>query len=441
MVLSTLVIVVLLLGLNALYVAAEFAALGTRKSRLQQLAEDGNATAAWLLTVLQDAERLDRYIAACQVGITLSSLVLGAYGQAAIAGGLAPLLAEHGWVGEVAAESTAAVVVLVVLTAVQMVLGELVPKSIALQHPTRTALLTVAPMRWSLRLLSWFIAVLNGSSNVILRLFGVRIGGHRHIHSPDEIELLIAESRDGGLLEPDEHRRLQRALRLGMRPVSQLMVPRPRMTALDVATPPDEVVRLAAESPYTRLPVYKGDKDTIVGILHIEDLARHLARHDALPPLEQLLRPAAIVPETATGERLMRLLRERRCHQAIAVDEFGGVSGLVTLDDVLAEVLGEVADELKEADERPMRLPDGRVRVPGTLRLDEVEPWIGASWDGVSETVAGHVTEVLGRLPAEGEAVTVEGLEVVVARVEGQALVTLIIRPAPAVPAEGEPDA
>lgn len=440
MLLSVLIIVTLLIALNALYVAAEFAALGTRRTKVQQLAEDGNPTAAYLHAVLSDAERLDSYIAACQVGITLSSLVLGAYGQAVLAKGLAPLLAGLGWVGDVAAESTAAAVVLISLTALQMVLGELVPKSIALQYPTQTALSTARPMRLSLRLLSWFIVVLNGSSNAILRLFGVRIGGHRHIHSPEEIELLIAESRDGGLLEPDEHRRLHRALRLGARPVSQLMVPRLRMDAIDVESPPDEVLRRVIESPYTRLPVYRGNRDTVIGVIHTEDLARHMARYGDPPSVERLVRPVAIIPETATGERLLRLLRERRCHQAIVVNEFGGVEGLVTLDDVLEELLGEVQDELKDAEDQPEHMEDGRVRLPGAMRLDDAEPWIGLLWHGRAETIAGHVIEVLGRLPDEGEQVTVEGVEVEILRVEGVAVTSLAVRPrAPEPPAD--PDA
>jgi CBS domain containing-hemolysin-like protein len=197
MVLASAIIAFLIL-LTALYVAAEFAAVGARRSRLRRLAEDGNPLAARILPVVEDSHELDRYIAASQVGITLSSLILGAYGQAALAPRLAPLLERFGRLDPLNSQSTAAGIVLLVLTTLAMILGELVPKSLALQYPTRTALATVMPMQWSLRLFSWSIKFLNGSGIAILKLFGVPSTSHRHVHSPEEIALLIAESRDGG---------------------------------------------------------------------------------------------------------------------------------------------------------------------------------------------------------------------------------------------------
>jgi len=200
--------IAVLIAANALYVAAEFAAVGVRRSRIRQLADEGNRFARMLAPALSDASTLDRYVAACQIGITLSSLVLGAYGQAALAPPFAELLGSWGQFHPAVAESAAAVVVLIGLTVLQVVLGELVPKSLALQYSTSTALYTVLPMRWSLALFAWFIAILNGSGLAILRMLGVPYGSHRHVHSPEEIDLLIAESRDGGLLEEDEHQRL-----------------------------------------------------------------------------------------------------------------------------------------------------------------------------------------------------------------------------------------
>ena len=237
-------VILLLILLTALYVAAEFAAVGARRSRLRRLAEDGNALAARILPVVDDAHELDRYIAVSQIGITLSSLILGAYGQAAIAPRVAPLLVSVFGLEADTAESTAAVIVLLTLTILAMIVGELVPKSLALQNPTRAALMTVLPMQWSQRLFSWTIDALNGSGAILLRLLRVPSTGHRHVHSPEEIELLIAESRDGGLLEPEEQVRLHRALRLGLRTASQLMVPRGRLSAIDVA---DAARRRAAQ--------------------------------------------------------------------------------------------------------------------------------------------------------------------------------------------------
>ena len=274
MVLAAILVIAALLLVNALYVAAEFAAVSVRRSRLHQLAEDGNPFAAWLLPIVESPAALDRYIAACQIGITISSLVLGAYAQATLAVWLAPYLAALGGLQEVVAESTSTIVVLLALTVAQVVFAELVPKSVALQYPTQTSLYTLIPMVASQWVYRPFIKWLNGSGLLILRLLGAPHQTHRHIHSPDEIELLIAESRDGGLLEPDEHRRLQRALRLNLRQARQLMVPRKRISAISIDTPLNEVVSVVAQSPYSRLPVYRGSLDNIVGILRTKDLVR-----------------------------------------------------------------------------------------------------------------------------------------------------------------------
>jgi CBS domain containing-hemolysin-like protein len=209
-------IITLLILLTALFVAAEFAVVGARRSRLRRLAEDGNALAARVLPIVEDPHALDRYIAASQVGITLSSLILGAYAQASIAPRVAPFIQAVGGLEAETAQSTSAIIVLLLLTTLAMIIGELVPKSLALQDPTRTAMWTVIPMQWSQRAFAWSIDFLNGSGNLLLKLMRVKNTGHRHVHSPEEIELLIAESRDGGLLEPQEQVRLHQALRLGL---------------------------------------------------------------------------------------------------------------------------------------------------------------------------------------------------------------------------------
>ncbi|MDQ3698126.1 MAG: hemolysin family protein, partial [Gemmatimonadota bacterium] len=385
-------IITLLILVNALYVAAEFAAVSVSRSRVQQRAEQGNALARQLMPVLENAAALDRYIAACQIGITLSSLVLGAYGQATLATALVPVFQGLGGMQEVAAQTTAAIVVLVGLTVFQMILGELVPKSLALQYPTAIALWTVVPMRWSLWLLSWFIALLNGSGIALLRLFGVREIGHRHIHSPDEIELLIAESREGGLLEPDEHRRLRKALQLGIRRVSEIMVPRTRIQALDVRVPAHEVLRVVTESPYTRLPIYEGTIDRIVGVVHVQDVAVRAGRADGGRfSLRDIARPVMLIPESMTAEQLLTRFREERRQIAVVADEFGGTAGLITVDDVLEEVMGDVADEFKTSEIEVEVLGDGRVRLSGDLRLEEAASLIGIDWDGEAATVGGWV--------------------------------------------------
>lgn len=359
-------VVALLIAVNALYVAAEFAAVGTRRSRIRMLAQEGDRRASWVLPIVEDSARLDRYVAACQIGITFSSLVLGAFGQATLARDLAPALERLGGWNALAAQGVAALVVLLALTALQVVLGELLPKSLALQYPTRALVLTVGAMRLSLRLFAPFIWLLNGSGVLLLRLLRSPQVSHRHIHSPEEIDLLIVESRDGGLLEPDEQRRLHQALRLSMHPVSSVMVPASRVAAIDADQPFERIVTEVAESPYSRLPVYRGDRDTIVGVLQTKHVALAVARGEVeRVDLDELLRPAVRVSPSTTADRVLTVLRENRSQLAIVTDDEGRMVGLVTLEDVLEEVFGELGDEFKggEAARAPRRrrLPALRV--------------------------------------------------------------------------------
>ncbi len=438
MTLGVVAVIIGLLAVNAFYVAAEFGAVSARRSRIRELAEAGNRLAAGLLPAVEDSRRLDRYISACQLGITLSSLGLGAYGQATLARSLRAGLGTWGGLGQGAAESVAATVVLLGLSALQVVLAELVPKALALQYPTQAALYTVLPMRWSLALFSGLIAVLNAGSLLLLRSFGVQPVGQRHIHSPEEIDLLIAESRTGGLLDAEEEQRLHRAIRLSARPVHQLMVPRPYIEGIALDSPPEQVLSTLARSPYTRLPVYEGSIDNVVGMLHLKDvLEAHLTRGPRFS-LRNLLRPLPAVPEMATADRLLGLFRSRRTHQAIVTDEYGGVAGLVTLEDVLAEVIGEVPDEMKRQQPRPTRLPDGRVRLAGLMRPEDAEPWVGRLWTGEADTIGGLVTEALGRLPAAGDRLELAGVPVEVETVRRHAVVSLLATPLPP-PAEEEP--
>lgn len=359
-------IIALLIAVNALFVAAEFAAVGTRRSRIRMLAQDGDARAAWVLPIVEDPARLDRYVAACQIGITFSSLVLGAFGQATLARDLAPALESLGGWSELAAQGVAALIVLLALTALQVILGELLPKSLALQFPTRALVLTVGPMRASLRLFAPFIWLLNGSGILLLRLLRAPQVSHRHIHSPDEIDLLIVESRDGGLLEPDEQRRLHQALRLSMYPVSAVMVPAAQVAAIDADQPFTRIVAEVAESPFSRLPVYRGDRDNVVGVLQTKHVALAVAKGEAgRVDLEDLLRPVVRVAESTTADKALTVLREGRTQLAVVTDAEGRMVGLVTLEDVLEEVFGEVGDEFKGSTDarapRRRRLPALRV--------------------------------------------------------------------------------
>ena len=425
--LAAIFVVAALIFVNAVYVAAEFAAVSARRSRIRQLAEEGNRLAGWLMPVLEQPSLLDRYIAACQIGITVSGLVLGAYAEASIASSLAPLVARAG-LQPGTAETTSTAIVLLLLTSAQVIFAELVPKALALQYPTQSALYAVIPMAPSMWLYRPVITWLNGAGLVLRRLLGAPPKAHRHIHSPEEIELLIAESRDGGLLEPDEHRRLRRALRLNLRQAKQLMVPRPEISAIAITTPLPEVIRIVAQSPYSRLPVFRDSIDNIVGMLHTKDLVRWLVSDQPSGSLETVIRPIASVHESVTVDRVLRHLRERRTHQALVVDEFGGTSGLITLEDVLSELLGDVGDEFKAGEPVAETLADGRVRLPGQMPVEDAATFLGTKWDTEAATVNGFVTEALGHLPTPRERVVIGDFEFEVEDVRRRALVTTVAR-------------
>jgi CBS domain containing-hemolysin-like protein len=252
--------------------------------------------------------------------------------------------------------------------------------------------------------------------------------GHRHIHSPEEIELLIAESRDGGLLEPDEHRRLQRALRLNLRQAKQLMVPRTKIEALNIDTPLNEVITLVAQSPYSRLPVYRDSLDNVVGIVHTKDLVRWLVSDGSNGSLTSLIRPIASVHESVTADRILRQLRERRSHQALVVDEFGGTAGLLTLEDVLAELVGDVGDEFKPADPVAEELADGSTRLPGGMAIDDAATALRTTLESDAASGGGLVTEALGHLPLAGESVRIGDFEFEVERVAERAVESVLVR-------------
>ena len=428
------IVILLLVSITAFYVAAEFAAVSVRTSRIEQASEDGSRLARRLLPHLVDARSLDRYIAACQIGITITSLVVGAYAQAALAPRLTPLFQRLGSLDEAAAQSTAAVAILIALTVFSMVLGELVPKSLALQAPTKVALWTVIPMQWSLRLMSWFIDWLNGAGTALLRLMRMPQSGHRHVHSAEEIAFLVAESGKVGLLKPNEQVRLRHALQLGDRPVRELMVPRTSIVALDVETPMPEVIRISVEAPYTRFPVYEESIDQVVGVVHVRDVARVSARAEGETTLRDIMRPVLVAPASMRIDRVLVRLKEERRTMAILVDEFGGTAGLITVDNILDDLIGDIGDEFRPPSPGAERLMDGRVRLPGSLSVDAAAAWTRVRWEHTAATVGGVVTAAFGRIPKPRETITIEGVVIEVETV-GRMSVTSVI----ATPVSGRP--
>ena len=369
-------VVILMVSVNGLVVAAEFATVGVRQSRIAQMAEDGNPQAKRLLPIITDARNLDRYIAACQIGITLSSLILGAFGQATFGQDAAAFLVARG-VGPGAAQTASVIGTLSFLTTLQVVFGELIPKSLALQFPTETSLGLYWPMRVSLALFDWSIRFLNGSGLLVLRLLGLPpADGHRHIHSPDEIGMLLAESRDGGLLDQEEHHRLSRALQLGRRTAEQLMVPRRFVQAVDIDIGPAAVLDLAMNSPHSRIPVFRETIDDVVGFIRTKDLAAKIAEQSDFDDWQSLIRPMTVVPSTMPADRLVAEMRKRRARQALVVDEHGGVDGIVTLEDVLWELVGDVGDEFRPGGGRRHYRPTiGRIQPEaGDTGPDEAAP-------------------------------------------------------------------
>jgi len=422
-------IILLLIALTAFYVAAEYGAVGVRRSRLRRLCEDGDAAAARLLPVVEHPQRLNRYIASSQVGITVSGMVLGAYAQAVLAPHFAPVLQRWTRFTADTADSVSTTSILIVLTMLSVVFGEIVPKTVALRYPTEIALLTTRPMVWSGRAFAWFIGIIDGSATVLRSLLRMPAATHRHIHSPEELALLIAESRDGGLLEPQEQVRLHRALRLGLRNARQLMVPRERLAAIELSTSLPDVLRVAATSPYSRLPVFRRSTTDIVGILHTKDVVVHFIQRGRTGALAALVRPMLRVPDVMPADRLLEFLRERRSHQALVVDDAGAIVGLITLEDVIGELLGSVPDEFKTQRLLPLRLSDGRVRLPGDLPLERARLWVESAWPTDRATVGDFIVRETGRIPETGDRFEVWELPVEIESVENGKISSVIATP------------
>ena len=392
-----LLLIFVMVGFNALYVAAEFATVGSRRSRVQENAAAGSGPAAALLTILQDPKRLDNYVAACQIGITLSSLVAGAYGQAQIV----PLLENR--FGS-SSRTIAVVIVLLFITALQVVLGELLPKTIALRYPETLALATLTPMRISQWLLRPLVALFNGSAFAIMR--GLRLDidhSHSHVHSPTELAGLFRESAEGGLIDSDEREMLTGALSVTNRVVREIMTPRRRLVTVEAATPIADALGSLSASPYTRFPVTEGGED-IVGLVALRDL--YLANEAGRAAVvADVLEEPMVVSEMFEVPSLMAALAKEGEHVAIVVNEFGTVSGLVTREDALEEVFGELYDEFDNEPE-PITLEGTTVSARGDVLLTTLnERFELALPVDRADTVGGYVWHHLGRLPEVGDTV------------------------------------
>lgn len=402
-------VILVLVGLNALYVAAEFATVGSRRPRVSELASSGDRAAQRLLPIMEDTGSLDRYVAACQIGITLSSIIVGFYGQAQLAPYLQPLLASLGWVQAGAAAAVSTILILVALTLFQVVFGELLPKSVALRYPERLALATLRPMVWSLFVLRPFIALFNGSAFALMRLFGLSLKSeHSHVHSPEELEALFHESARGGLIDAGEREMLQNVLHLQDRLARQIMVPRTRMNIVAVDEQPEDVYRTLLTSPHTRFPVFEGTPDRIVGVVHLKDLALAVQEAGA-GTLRPFAREVLLLPESISVSDLWEQMRLSKQHLVVLFDEYGGVSGLVTLEDVLEEVFGELQDEFDQETEPVQLGADGRVFLRADLLVSAVALRFALTLPDDADTIGGLVLSRLEDAPRVGDEVTLEG--------------------------------
>jgi CBS domain containing-hemolysin-like protein len=398
--------ITLMVFANAFYVATEFATVSARKTRISQMAGEDNRLAKILMPIVEDRQALDNYIAACQVGITVSSLVLGAYGQNTVAAMLAPLLTRWGNLADAAAYSISATSVLIFLTILQVVMGELFPKSIAIQYPEKMALMVVIPMKWSLAVFRPFIWFLNGSGNLILKLMGVgHTDEHSHVHSPEEIELLVSESHEGGVLDDEEQQMLRNAFRLRELLARQVMVPRTRLIAAPLESTVDELAELACDAGFTRIPIYQTSIDNIIGFAHIKDLFR--LRLQGIQDPAKTLREIIYVPETLPIADVWTTLNSNHQYIAIVLDEYGGTGGLITIEDLIEEIFGELQDEFD--DELPLISSDkdGRIHLRGDLLVTDVNEYLDLTLpDDEADTLGGLVFSELGHLPAIGDEVT-----------------------------------
>jgi putative hemolysin len=410
-------VILLMVAANALYVAAEFATVGSRRSRVQEAAENGNRNAAALLEILKDPKRLDHYVAGCQIGITLSSLVAGAYGQAK----LTPLLSP--FFGAIGGQVTAIVIVLVLITVLQVVLGELLPKTVALRYPERLAIATLVPMRLSLWIFRPLIALFNGTAFTLMRWLKLHIDhSHAHVHSPEELEILYRESAEGGLIDAAERDMLAGALNVDERIVREIMTPRTRIVTvasdLDAAT---AVARLAI-TPYSRFPVTGKSDDDIVGVVHLRALFA-ASRANPTTPVADIMRPPVIVSELMTIPKLWQALRDAGRHSAIAINEYGSVAGMITLEDALEEIFGEMQDEF-DHEEEPIAIKDGRVFVRGDVLIETLNTRFDLELPTEDvDTVSGLIWHELGHVPVAGDEIELEdGLRLRVEATEKRAV-------------------
>jgi putative hemolysin len=425
--------ILLLVFAAGFFVASEYALVSVRKTRIEQLVSERKSGAARVKFAL---EHLDRYIAAVQIGITIVTLALGAVGEPVLGDifepYLAPLLTPVERYITSAAVSTA--IAFFIVTVLEIVLGEIVPKIYARARAERVSLLLIRPLDFFVFIFRPLIWVVNLFSNMILRLIGVRPGKeYGNVVTIEELEMIVASSRQAGVLDRDEEVILRRVFDFGDLTARQVMRPRTEIDAIEVSDTLDEVAKTIIECKHSRLPVYEGDLDHIVGILHLKDVFAlgaggqpALARGDGGTdgsagssfPVEEIMRPILAVPETLDVADLLNRMQQGGHQMVVVIDEYGGTAGIVTLEDIVEEIVGEVRDEFAPAGTGANEItvtPEGTI-VNGLASIDDVNEALGLDIESESDTIGGFVFEMLGRKPELGDEVSYDGYNL---RVEG----------------------
>ncbi len=423
-------IIAFLLFANGFFVASEFAMVKVRKTRIEQLVKEGNGVAKIALEAIKD---LDKFIAAVQLGITISSIGLGWVGESTLARIIEPIFEFLPGAGQTIATHTVSVsIAFALITFMHVVIGELLPKSIALEYTEKTALIVAKPMQMITFVFNPFIWILNGFGNWLLNLFKIP---HSHkaslVHSTEELDMLVNASYNGGVLNETEKDMLHNVFKFSDLNAKQVMIPRTDMVCIPKDMPIEELNALAAENQYTRYPVYEEDIDHIIGLVHVKDLFS-LSIKDEICPVEKILRPILMVPETITMDNLVLEFKKRKGQMAIVVDEFGGTSGLITVEDVLEEIFGEVQDEFDEEEETDIKeIAPNTYLTNAMMRVDEFAEFFNMNQEEIDDedvdTIGGLVIKALGRLAQVNDKVTIHNLQFIVKEIDGARINKLII--------------
>ena len=416
--------VAVLILLNAFFVAAEYGLVTARRTRIIELHHQGDRRARDVLRITSDPPR---FIAAMQLGVTLTSLAIGALGEQALSKAFDPWLAT----------ALAIALAYLLLTFVHVVIGELVPKGIALGHSEGTALWVAAPVRAFFIVVGPLVWVLEQSTELVLKTLGLEPpGAETAAMSEAELRMLLTRSTESGEIEQEERGMIEKVFDFADKDAADVMIPRPEVVALSISMPPEEALRAVIDSPYTRYPVFRETLDDVVGILHVRDLfSAMVERGIAQVHLEDLLRPAHIVPETKDLASLLQEFRRTNTHFAVVVDEYGAMAGILTLEDLLEEIVGEIEDEFDIAEEQIEQIDEDTYRISGMFPIDEFNERFDTELpDEDFHTVAGFVFGQLGRAPEPGDDVSWNGVRFDVLEVDGNRIekiaVNFIERPA-----------